>query len=60
MYQLDMFNNSREDYLYNQVQKLENSMDKRTRSLFALISELQDEVMQLKKPEVKSATKRGK
>ena len=49
MIQLDMFNNSKEDYLFGQMQKLENSMDRRTRSLFALISEIQDQVLELKK-----------
>lgn len=49
MMQLDLFNNSKEDYLFSQMQKLENSMDRRTRSIFALITELQDQLLELKK-----------
>jgi hypothetical protein len=49
MIQLDLFNNSKEDYLFGQMQKLESSMDRRTRSLFALISEIQDQLLELKK-----------
>lgn len=53
MIQMDMFNSSKEDYLYNQLQKLENSMDRRTKSIFAMLTELQTEVMNLKEKKEK-------
>lgn len=46
--QLDMFNSSSNDYLYNQVETLKLSMDKRFRALFALMTEEQKEIMNLK------------
>lgn len=48
MIQMDMFSNSKEDYLFNKIQQVEGSMDRRTKSLFALISEIQDQLMELK------------
>ena len=56
MQQLDFFTNTKEDFLYMEVEKIRNSMDKRTRSIFALISELQDQVISLK-AETESARK---
>lgn len=43
-----MFSNSKEDYLFNKIQQVEGSLDRRTKSIFALISELQDQVIELK------------
>ena len=56
MQQLDFFTNTKEDFLYMEIEKIRNSMDKRTRSIFALISELQDQVISLK-AETESARK---
>lgn len=46
--QLDMFASSSEDYLYSQLESLKYSMDKRFRALFALMTEEQKEVMNIK------------
>jgi hypothetical protein len=48
MNQMDMFYNRSEDYLYSELQKVKGSMDKRSRAIFALIAELQDQVIKMK------------
>lgn len=47
--QLDLFRDTKEDFLYSQIQKVENAMDRRTRSIFAMITEMQTEIIELKK-----------
>lgn len=60
MQQLDLFNNSREDFLYGEVEKIRTSMDKRTRSIFALITELQDQIISIKADGEKCQKKKRK
>lgn len=49
--QLDMFYTDKENYLYCELQKIQSSLDRRTRSMFAMITELQDEIIRLKHKE---------
>ena len=51
--QLDMFYTDKENYLYTELQKIQSSLDRRTRSMFAMITELQDEIIRLKQKEEK-------
>ena len=60
MQQLDFFNNSKEDFLYGEVEKIRTSMDKRTRSIFALIGELQDQIISIKADAEKCQKKKRK
>ena len=45
MQQLSLFNDS---YFFDKQQKMEESYDKRFRALFALVTELQTEIIKLK------------
>lgn len=45
MQQLTLFNDS---YFFDKQQKMEESYDKRFRALFALVTELQTEIIKLK------------
>jgi len=47
MQQLDFLNSSTESYLYSEIEKVRHSMDRRSRAMFALLSELQDQVISL-------------
>lgn len=47
MRQLDMFKENSSDYLYGEIQKMRNSMDRRCRAIFALISEMQDQLLKM-------------
>jgi len=42
MNQLDLFYKNSDDFLYREIQKVRNSMDRRSRAMFAIISEIQD------------------
>lgn len=48
MYQADMFRSNNEDFLYGEIEKIRHSVDKRSRALFALITEIQDQLMNLR------------
>lgn len=47
MYQLDLFKSTSDDFLYSEIQKVRTSMDKRSRAIFALLNELQDQVLKI-------------
>lgn len=47
MQQMDMFSNSSEDYLYGELQKTKHTMSKSFRALFALVTEMQTQIMQM-------------
>lgn len=53
MQQLDLFRDSSSDYLYGEIEKIRSSLDRRSRAMFAIISELQDQLMALKQKESK-------
>lgn len=53
MQQTDLFRSNTEDFLYGEIQKVRHSMDKRSRAMFSLITELQDQLLQLKEKERK-------
>ncbi len=49
MQQLDIFSESHEiTYLYSEIEKLKNSTDRRCRAIFALLTELQTEILHMK------------
>lgn len=48
MNQMDLFDKTHDFYFFDQLQKVKTSMDKRTRALFSLMSELQNEILNLK------------
>lgn len=49
MQQLDIFNKSHETtYLYSEIEKLKNSTDRRCRAIFALLTELQNQILDMK------------
>lgn len=52
--QLDMFYDSREDYLYSEMKKIENSYDRRFRAIFSLLKEVQDQLIKIKEKEEKN------
>lgn len=41
MQQLDLFQNGKDDFLFSEINKTQNSMNRQFRAVFALISELQ-------------------
>lgn len=43
--QLDMFYTDKEDFLYQEQQRLENSFRKQLKCCFAMIVEIQDQLM---------------
>lgn len=51
--QLDMFRNSTDDFLYGEIQKIRNSMDRRSRAMFAIITEMQDALLKIQEKEKK-------
>lgn len=51
--QLDMFHSSSNDFLYGEIQKIRNSMDRRSRAMFAIISEMQDQLIKMQEKENK-------
>ena len=51
--QLDMFHSSSNDFLYGEIQKIRNSMDRRSRAMFAIISEMQDQLIKMQEKETK-------
>ena len=53
MQQMDMFHTSREDFLYNEIDKVRSSMDRRTRAMFSLITELEDRLYKMQEKEQK-------
>lgn len=49
MQQLDIFNKSHETtYLYSEIEKLKNSTDRRCRAIFALLTEIQTQILDMK------------
>ena len=48
MQQLGLFPQNSDDFLYNEIEKIRSSMDRRSRAMFALITEIQDQVIQIK------------
>jgi len=48
MFQQDLFNKSSEDYLYSELNKTQNSMERQFRAVFALLTELQKKYNALK------------
>lgn len=38
-----------ENYLYGEIEKLKNSTDRRCRAIFALLNEMQDQILSMKK-----------
>lgn len=48
MQQLDFFRENEVDYLFGEVSKLQNSTDKTRRAIFAHLSELQSQIIELK------------
>lgn len=56
MQQLDFFHKNSEDFLYSEIQKVRHSMDKRSRALFSLVSELQSEILTLREQQQKEKT----
>ena len=47
MQQLDFLTDSSVDYVYQELQKTNNSMDRRCRAIFSLLKELQDKIIRL-------------
>ena len=47
MNQLDLFYKNSDDFLYREIQKVRNSMDRRSRAMFAIISEIQDQLLKM-------------
>ena len=47
MKQLELFERNSEEYLYGEIQKIRTSVDKRSRAMFALITEIQEQLMNL-------------
>ena len=60
MTQLDMFKENSSDYLYGEVEKIRNSMDRRCRAIFALISEMQDQLLKMQENEGKIRKKESR
>lgn len=48
MQQMDFLDQNNEIFLYNKLERVEHSMDKRCRAIFSLINELQDQILQIK------------
>lgn len=53
MRQMDLFHTSGEDYLYEEITKIRSSMDRRSRAIFSLIAEIQDQIVGLKEKKEK-------
>jgi len=49
MQQLDMFDQNRDFYFLRELEKMENSYDKRFRAVFGLLTETQNELIDVKK-----------
>lgn len=47
MHQMDLFHTSSEDYLYGEIQKTKKTMTSSFRALFALVTELQTQVLNI-------------
>lgn len=58
MRQMDLFRSSAEDYLYGEVAKIRDSMDRRSRAIFSLISEIQDQIVHLKEKKETTSDKK--
>lgn len=48
MTELNILKENSSDYLYGEIEKIRNSMDRRSCIIFALINEIQDELMKMK------------
>jgi len=48
MNQMDLFDKSHDFYIFSEIQKMKTSLDKRTRALFSLMAELQNEILNMK------------
>ncbi len=49
MQQLDLFGkNDQTIYLYSEIEKLKSSTDRRCRAIFALLSEIQSQILDMK------------
>ncbi len=59
MQQLDLFPVSKEDFLYQEMGKLRDSLDRRSRAIFSLISEIQDQLISLREVKEGSNEKLG-
>lgn len=53
MQQMDMFRSSGEDYLYGELQKTQHTMSRSFRALFALVTEMQTQIMQMQNAPVR-------
>ena len=51
MQQMDMFNTSGNDFLFSEINKTQNSMNRQFRALFAIVTELQKKYNELKEIE---------
>jgi len=54
MKQMNLFNDS---YLFEELQKVRTSMDKRTRAIFSLLAELQTEILNMKEKNEEDGTR---
>lgn len=57
MQQLDLFQTNSESYLFNEVEKIRKSLDKRSRAMFALIGEMQEQLILLQDQSKMAAVK---
>jgi len=48
MQQMDLFDKTKEFFLYGEIEKVKTSMDKQRRAVFALLAEMQNEIIKLK------------
>jgi len=48
MQQLDLFDKTPEFFLYGELEKVKTSMDRQRRAIFSILSEMQEQILQLK------------
>lgn len=51
--QLDMFHTSTENFLYGEIEKVRESLDRRSRAMFAILTEMQDQLIKMQEKENK-------
>jgi 16S rRNA G966 N2-methylase RsmD len=48
MYQQDLFDNDKISYLYTEINSIRNSSDRQRKAIFSILTEIQDEILNLK------------
>lgn len=48
MQQIDMFNTDQISYLYTEINTIRNSTDRQRRAIFSMLTEIQDQVLDLR------------